>query len=70
VIDNNAESLFEIQLVSDGNSGWGGDRNGTGKGAGYMQDLAPTPAFTGQDGMRINQWAIDHRSDARRAWRD
>jgi len=63
--DNNAESLFEIQLVSDGNSGWGGDRNGTGKGAGYMQDLAPTPAFTGQDGMRINQWAIDLMLDER-----
>ncbi|MEM9258695.1 MAG: RagB/SusD family nutrient uptake outer membrane protein, partial [Bacteroidota bacterium] len=63
--DNNSESLFEIQLVSDGNSGWGGDRPGTGKGAGYMQDLAPPPAFTGQDGMRINDWVLDVFLDER-----
>ncbi|MCP9235840.1 RagB/SusD family nutrient uptake outer membrane protein [Lewinella sp. JB7] len=63
--ENNKESLFEIQLVSDGNSGWGGDAPGAGKGAGYMQDIAPPPAFTGQDGMRINQWALDLFLDER-----
>ncbi|MEL6275342.1 MAG: RagB/SusD family nutrient uptake outer membrane protein [Bacteroidota bacterium] len=63
--ENNEESLFEIQLVADGNAGWGGDRAGTGKGAGYMQDMAPPPAFTGQDGMRINDWALDLFLDER-----
>jgi len=63
--DNNKESLFEVQLVADGNSGWGGDAPGVGKGAGYMQDLAPPPAFTGQDGMRINDWVLDVFLDER-----
>ncbi|AUP81603.1 RagB/SusD family nutrient uptake outer membrane protein [Flavivirga eckloniae] len=56
--ENNAESLFEIQMVSDGNTGWGADRDNSGKGSGYQPDLAPT-AFTGQNGMRVNQWALD-----------
>ena len=63
--DNNEESLFEIQLVADGNTGWAGDQAGSGKGAGYMQDLAPPPAFTGQDGMRINDWVLDLFLDER-----
>lgn len=56
--ENNKESLFEIQLVSDGNNGWGGDAPGKGKGAAFHPDIAPR-GFTGQDGMRINQWALD-----------
>lgn len=56
--ENNKESLFEIQLIADGNSGWGGDGPGKGKGSGYQPDLAPI-AYTNQDGMRVNQWALD-----------
>lgn len=62
--ENNSESLFEIQLVADGNSGWGADNANSGKGAGYQPDLAPT-GFTGQNGMRINQWALDLFLDER-----
>ncbi|GHB63711.1 RagB/SusD family nutrient uptake outer membrane protein [Persicitalea jodogahamensis] len=56
--ENNSESLFEIQLIADGNGGWGGDAPGLGKGAAFQPDIAPA-GFTGQDGMRINQWALD-----------
>lgn len=56
--ENNTESLFEIQLISDGNGAWGGDAPGRGKGAGYQADLAPA-GFTNQNGMRINEWALD-----------
>ncbi|WP_343328679.1 RagB/SusD family nutrient uptake outer membrane protein [Polaribacter staleyi] len=56
--ENNAESLFEIQLIADGNAGWGGDGPGKGKGSGYQPDFAPA-GFTNQDGMEVNQWAID-----------
>lgn len=56
--ENNSESIFEIQLKTDSNSGWGGDAPGVGKGAAFQPDLAPA-GFTGQDGMRINQWALD-----------
>ena len=63
--ENNSESLFEIQLVADGNQGWGGDAPGLGKGAAYMQDYAPPPVFTGQDGFRINEWALDLMLDER-----
>ncbi|CDF79886.1 SusD-like protein [Formosa agariphila KMM 3901] len=56
--ENNAESLFEIQLIADGNQGWGGDNPGLGKGAAYHPDLAPR-GYTGQDGMRINNWVLD-----------
>ncbi|MEN0048895.1 MAG: RagB/SusD family nutrient uptake outer membrane protein, partial [Bacteroidota bacterium] len=38
--ENNSESLFEIQLVADGNSAWGADSPGRGKGAGFQPDLA------------------------------
>ncbi|MDW7691417.1 RagB/SusD family nutrient uptake outer membrane protein [Flammeovirgaceae bacterium SG7u.111] len=62
--ENNRESLFEIQLVSDGNNGWGGDAPGAGKGAGFHPDLAPA-GFTGQDGMRINDWVLDLFLDER-----
>ncbi|MEO1448839.1 MAG: RagB/SusD family nutrient uptake outer membrane protein, partial [Bacteroidota bacterium] len=56
--ENNKESLFEIQLVADGNGAWGADAPNRGKGAGYQADLAPA-GFTNQDGMRINEWALD-----------
>lgn len=56
--ENNSESLFEIQLIADGNSAWGADAPGRGKGAAYQPDLAPA-GFTNQNGMRINQWALD-----------
>lgn len=56
--ENNSESLFEIQLIADGNGGWGADRPGRGKGAAYQPDLAPG-GFTNQNGMRINDWVLD-----------
>ena len=56
--ENNSESLFEIQLIADGNGGWGADAPGRGKGAAYQPDLAPT-GFTNQNGMRINEWVLD-----------
>ncbi len=62
--ENNMESLFEIQLVADGNGGWGGDDPGKGKGAAFHPDVAPA-GFTGQDGMRINQWVLDLFLDER-----
>lgn len=62
--ENNAESLFEIQLVADGNGAWGGDAPNRGKGAAYQPDLAPA-GFTNQNGMRVNQWAIDLFLDER-----
>lgn len=62
--ENNAESLFEIQLVADGNSGWGADAPGRGKGAAYQPDLAPS-GFTNQNGMRINDWVLDLFMDER-----
>ncbi|MCF8716239.1 RagB/SusD family nutrient uptake outer membrane protein [Joostella atrarenae] len=62
--ENNKESLFEIQLVADGSQGWGGDAPGAGKGAAFHPDLAPK-GFTGQDGMRINDWVLDLFLDER-----
>ncbi len=62
--ENNAESIFEIQLIADGNGGWGGDGPGKGKGSGYQPDLAPA-GFTNQDGMEVNQWALDLFLDER-----
>ena len=62
--ENNSESLFEIQLIADGNGAWGGDAPNRGKGAAYQPDLAPA-GFTDQNGMRINQWAIDLLMDER-----
>ena len=56
--ENNKESVFEIQLISDGLNGWCADCASHGAGAGYMQDLAPQ-GFTGQDGFRVNDWALD-----------
>lgn len=61
--ENNAESLFEIQLIADGNSGWGGDAPGLGKGAAFQADLAPPPVFTNQDGFRVNDWVLDLYKD-------
>jgi len=62
--ENNAESLFEIQLIADGNSGWGGDAPNRGKGSGFQPDFAPA-GFTNQDGMTVNQWALDLFLDER-----
>ncbi|WP_298474291.1 RagB/SusD family nutrient uptake outer membrane protein [uncultured Maribacter sp.] len=62
--ENNKESLFEIQFVSDGLNGWGADRANSRKAAAFTEDLAPS-GFTGQDGMRINQWALDLFLDER-----
>lgn len=62
--ENNAESLFEIQLIADGNGGWGADAPGRGKGAGYQPDLAPA-GFTNQNGMRINDWVLELFLDER-----
>lgn len=59
--ENNRESLFEIQMKDnseDGLQGWCADCSNHGTGAAFHQDLAPR-GFTGQDGMRINQWAFD-----------
>ncbi|TXG38642.1 RagB/SusD family nutrient uptake outer membrane protein [Seonamhaeicola maritimus] len=56
--ENNAESLWEIQLVADGLTGWGADAPNRGKGAGYQPDLAPK-GYTNQNGMRINDWALN-----------
>ncbi|MEM6697086.1 MAG: RagB/SusD family nutrient uptake outer membrane protein, partial [Bacteroidota bacterium] len=62
--ENNSESLFEIQLVADGNSAWGADSPGRGKGAGFQPDLAPA-GFTNQNGMRVNEWVLDLFLDER-----
>ncbi len=55
--ENNAESLFEIQFTADGLNGWGADNSNSRKAAAYTMDLAPQ-GFTGQDGFRINDWAL------------
>lgn len=56
--ENNKESLFEIQLISDGNQGWGADNASSGSGSAYQADLAPV-GYTNQNTMRVNQWALD-----------
>ncbi len=58
--ENNIESIFEIQLKnnSDGKQGWGADNANHGAGAAYHNDLVTRP-FGNQDGLRINQWALD-----------
>jgi hypothetical protein len=60
--ENNKESLFEIQLISDGNGNWGSDAPLRGKGSAYMPDIAPR-GFTNQNGMRINDWVLDLYKD-------
>ena len=62
--ENNKESLFEIQLVADGKTAWGADAPNRGKGAAYQPDIAPK-GYTNQNGMRINQWALDLFLDER-----
>ncbi|GAB3649798.1 RagB/SusD family nutrient uptake outer membrane protein [Echinicola sediminis] len=62
--ENNAESIFEIQFTLDDNRGWGGDNPGIGRTNSFTPDLAPQ-GFTGQDGMRINQWVLDLFLDER-----
>ncbi|WP_344787222.1 RagB/SusD family nutrient uptake outer membrane protein [Postechiella marina] len=56
--ENNVESIFEIQLISDGNQGWGADSASSGSGSAYQADLAPV-GYTNQNTMRVNQWALD-----------
>lgn len=56
--ENNKESLFEIQLISDGNQGWGADAASSGSGSAFQADLAPV-GYTNQNTMRVNQWALD-----------
>ncbi|WP_139955937.1 RagB/SusD family nutrient uptake outer membrane protein [Flavicella sediminum] len=56
--ENNKESLFEIQLLSDGNQGWGADASNSGSGSAFQADLAPV-GYTNQNTMRVNQWALD-----------
>ncbi|TRX52226.1 RagB/SusD family nutrient uptake outer membrane protein [Fulvivirga sp. M361] len=56
--ENNSESIFEIQFRNDNMNGWGGDNPGIGRDNSFTEDIAPQ-GFTGQDGMRINQWALD-----------
>ncbi|MFY0625804.1 MAG: RagB/SusD family nutrient uptake outer membrane protein [Reichenbachiella sp.] len=58
--ENNMESLFEVQFKNqdDGNGGWCADCANHGAGAAYHQDLSTGP-HSGQDGIRINQWALD-----------
>ncbi|RKR14374.1 putative outer membrane starch-binding protein [Maribacter vaceletii] len=62
--ENNKESLFEIQFTADGINGWGADNANSRKAAAYTMDLAPK-GFTGQDGFRINNWALDLFLDER-----
>ncbi|AWW29576.1 RagB/SusD family nutrient uptake outer membrane protein [Echinicola strongylocentroti] len=62
--ENNEESIFEIQFVLDDNRGWGGDAAGVGRTNSFTPDLAPR-GFTGQDGMRINDWVLDLFLDER-----
>lgn len=58
--ENNIESIFEVQFKnnSDGKQGWGADNANHGAGAAYHNDLVTRP-FGNQDGLRINQWALD-----------
>jgi len=56
--ENNSESVFEFQMVNDGNTGWGGDAPNTGRANSVLPDFAPQ-GFTNQNGMTINQWAVD-----------
>ena len=56
--ENNSESIFEWQQVNDGNRAWQGDRPDTSRANSVIPDFAP-PGFTNQNGMRVNQWALD-----------
>jgi len=56
--ENNSESVFEWQMINDGNTGWGGDNPNTGRANSIIPDFAPQ-GFTNQNGMRVNQWALD-----------
>ncbi|MFY0653928.1 MAG: RagB/SusD family nutrient uptake outer membrane protein [Cyclobacteriaceae bacterium] len=57
--ENNFESLFEVQMKNnaDGKQGWCADCANHGAGAGFHQDLTTRP-YGGQDGLRINDWAL------------
>ncbi|MFS4466664.1 RagB/SusD family nutrient uptake outer membrane protein [Maribacter sp. 2210JD10-5] len=56
--ENNTESVFEFQMSNDGNTGWVGDAPNTGRANSVVPDFAPQ-GFTNQNGMRINDWALD-----------
>lgn len=58
--ENNKESLFEVQMKNqdDGNGGWCADCANHGAGAAFHQDLTTRP-YGGQDGLRINDWALN-----------
>ena len=58
--ENNIESIFEVQFKNnaDGKQGWCADCANHGAGAAFHNDLVTRP-FGNQDGMRINQWALD-----------
>ena len=62
--ENNSESIFEIQFTLDDNRLWGGDNPGRGRTNSFTPDIAPQ-GFTGQDGMRINEWVLDLFLDER-----
>ena len=62
--ENNSESIFEIQFIADNDRRWGGDAPGRGRTNSFTPDIAPQ-GFTGQDGMRINEWVLDLFLDER-----
>lgn len=55
--ENNAESLFEIQL-DDNTIGWGADTASDLRTAAFEPDLAP-PGYTSQSGLLVNPWVRD-----------
>ncbi|MEM9338255.1 MAG: RagB/SusD family nutrient uptake outer membrane protein [Bacteroidota bacterium] len=63
--ENNSESIFEIQFLNDDMQAWGGDQAGISRDNNFTPDIAPAPEFSGQDGMTINQWALDLFLDER-----
>ena len=65
--ENNSESVFEIQFLNDGNTGWGTDGATVRKSNNFTEDIAPKSpgGFSGQDGMTINQWVLDLFLDER-----
>lgn len=63
--ENNKESVFEIQFTTTGGlTGWGADNANSRKSAAFTMDLAPS-GFTGQDGFRVNDWALNLFLDER-----
>ncbi|MEQ9286866.1 MAG: RagB/SusD family nutrient uptake outer membrane protein [Cyclobacteriaceae bacterium] len=56
--NNNAESLFEIQLDGNASGGWGSAGNNAWRGQGWEADIAPR-GYTSQQSMAVNQWVLD-----------